>query len=396
MTVTDETGDATQKVDIVIIGGGIAGLWTLNILRDTGYDAILIDHAALGAGQTLASQGMIHGGMKYNLAGLTSSASETIKGMPARWRACLAGEGTLNLQGTKVLSDVYHMFTDGKLSNQVTAFFGAMAIEGNITSLAKTEFPAVFTNPAFKGSVYQLNDLVLDAASLIQRLAERQRGQIVTGVSNPKIDRAGERFSVRTDTHTLDAGFCILTAGSGNEDLANSLELPVAMQRRPLHQVVVKGDLPSLYAHAVSLSSADKPKLTITTHTTAKGNTVWYLGGALAEDGVELDTQTQIQKAQKMLRSLFPWLSFDECVFSTLRIDRAEPAQTEKSRPDTPFVKRFGNVMVCWPIKLTLTPMMGDMILKMIDAPTSASSRNTRMNRSFDFDISPSPWDQPR
>ena len=37
--------------DIVILGGGIAGLWLLNRLRNAGYAAVLLESTALGTGQ---------------------------------------------------------------------------------------------------------------------------------------------------------------------------------------------------------------------------------------------------------------------------------------------------------------------------------------------------------
>ena len=59
----------TVKVDTVIAGGGIAGLWLLNVLRSKGYSAVLLEAGSLGGAQTLSSQGIIHGGMKYALGG---------------------------------------------------------------------------------------------------------------------------------------------------------------------------------------------------------------------------------------------------------------------------------------------------------------------------------------
>lgn len=55
------------KLDALIIGGGVAGLWLLNRLRNEGYQALLLEQEALGTGQSIASQGMIHGGIKYAL-----------------------------------------------------------------------------------------------------------------------------------------------------------------------------------------------------------------------------------------------------------------------------------------------------------------------------------------
>ena len=66
-----------HSAQIAIIGGGISGLWLLNSLRNAGYDAVLFEKNALGSQQTFASQGMIHGGIKYALCLLyTSDAAD--------------------------------------------------------------------------------------------------------------------------------------------------------------------------------------------------------------------------------------------------------------------------------------------------------------------------------
>ena len=85
--------------DVAIIGGGIAGLWLLNRLVKAGYNAVLLEQTALGGDQTAASQGMIHGGIKYTLSGSITGASEAIADMPDHWRSCLAGEGDVDLRG---------------------------------------------------------------------------------------------------------------------------------------------------------------------------------------------------------------------------------------------------------------------------------------------------------
>ena len=83
----------TITCDVAIIGGGIAGLWLLNRLVNDGYNALLFEQTALGGEQTVASQGMIHGGIKYTLSGTLSGASEAIADMPAHWQACMEGKG---------------------------------------------------------------------------------------------------------------------------------------------------------------------------------------------------------------------------------------------------------------------------------------------------------------
>ena len=100
------------KTDITIIGGGITGLWLLSLLRSQGYEALLFEKSKLGSGQTLASQGMIHGGLKYNLDGVTGEASETIASMPGIWRQCLAGDGVVDLSNVACLAWQYYLFSE--------------------------------------------------------------------------------------------------------------------------------------------------------------------------------------------------------------------------------------------------------------------------------------------
>ena len=59
-----------MQLDVLVFGGGAAGLWCLHQLRRGGYHAILLESTALGSGQTIRAQGIIHGGGKYALRGV--------------------------------------------------------------------------------------------------------------------------------------------------------------------------------------------------------------------------------------------------------------------------------------------------------------------------------------
>ena len=73
---------AFMMVDVAIVGGGIAGLWTAWQLEQHGYTVALFEAQALGSGQTLAAQGIIHGGVKYSLAGQLSESTTELADMP--------------------------------------------------------------------------------------------------------------------------------------------------------------------------------------------------------------------------------------------------------------------------------------------------------------------------
>src|SRR5690625_4238839 len=89
------------ELDLVVVGGGVAGLWLINRLRSAGYDAVLLESRALGGEQSMASQGMIHGGIKYGLSGQLGAASQALAEMPERWRRCLSGNGEVDLRDRK-------------------------------------------------------------------------------------------------------------------------------------------------------------------------------------------------------------------------------------------------------------------------------------------------------
>lgn len=380
------------KADIAILGGGIAGLWLLNLLCDRGYNAVLIEKNTIGGHQTLASQGMIHGGIKYALGGLLSDASETIAAMPGRWQSCLDGNGTIDLRGVRTLSRDYFLFSDNRLSSRVTAFFGSKAVEGRVEPVDREDRPAVLRDHAFKGIVYRLQDVVLDTGALIDQLANRYSDRICIGKASLLSEDSLVTGLVTEAGEKISASLYILASGSGNGPMIDQLGLPVSQQLRPLNQVVVHGDLPELYAHAVSLRNGDKPRLTITSHKTSDSGLAWYLGGQLAETGVERSDETQIAKAKKELCDIFPWLDFSNCTFTTFRVDRAEPAQEDQQRPDAPYARRFSNTLVCWPTKLTLAPMLGDMVLQEIDFKGAA---NSKVAWQEPLHFGTPPWDLP-
>jgi len=367
------------RFDAVIIGGGVAGLWMLNRLNGAGYNAILFDQGALGEGQTIASQGMIHGGVKYTLAGALSGASEAIADMPDYWRRCLAGRGDVNLSQTQTLSDYFYMWSTDNALSKVTGFLASKTLRGRIDALRKEQHPALFANPAFKGKLYQLADSVIDTSSLLSNLLANQRERVFSiDWNNSEFIRTGNHISLNIRDQSMndiviEAGQFIFSAGKGNAALLQSIHaVTPEMQARPLQQVMVKHrhDYP-LYAHCIGADST--PRLTISSHRCQDGSLCWYLGGQLAEQGVKKTPAQLIQEAKTELSSLFPWLDWQTAQWATLVIDRAEARQKNLVRPDNAFMDRayaaqsatpLHNVLVAWPTKLTLAPHLGDEALR--------------------------------
>ncbi len=93
---------AAMQVDVLIFGGGAAGLWLLDELARRGDRVLLLEAARLGAGQTIASQGIIHGGLKYTLQGALTPSAVQIREMPGLWRDCLAGRRLPDLRNVRL------------------------------------------------------------------------------------------------------------------------------------------------------------------------------------------------------------------------------------------------------------------------------------------------------
>ena len=351
------------STDVLIVGGGVAGLWLNARLRRLGYSTLLVDKGVLGGGQSVKSQGIIHGGTKYALSGALTGASEAIADMPRRWREALSGSGELDLSGVRLLSDAHYLWSPGTLTGNLTSFFASKAVRSRVGQVKGGELPPALQDPRFKGKVYRLSELVLDVPSLIQRLADLSGSGLLKAERIEPLRENDELTGLVVDGRSIRAQRVVLTAGAGNAELLNALGLAQpAMQKRPLHMVVVKAPtLKPLYAHC--LGGGSKPRITVTSHPAADGEWVWYLGGDLAEaGGVARDEAAQVAAAKKELAELVPWIDLSAAKWATLRIDRAEPAQSALARPDNAFLAEQGRLLVGWPTKLALSPDFADRV----------------------------------
>lgn len=369
----------TLNTDIAIIGGGIAGLWLNAQLRQRGFNTLLIEQNSLGGGQSVKSQGIIHGGAKYALHGALTGSSEAIAEMPERWRKALNGEGEIDLRGVRLLSDAHYLWSPGSIAGNLTSFFASKAMRGRVDQVKGKALPEALQHKDFKGRVYRLSELVLDVPSLVSRMAELAGDSLLHAQTITPRYENDRLVGVQADDYSISAQRVVLCAGSGNEDLLLSFALQKpAQQLRPLHMVLAKGPaLLPLYAHC--LGGGSKPRVTVTTHPAADGEWVWYLGGNLAEaDGVARSETEQIQAAQDEIAQLLPWVSQEHTQWATLRVNRAEPVQSGLTRPDNAFVTEQGALVIGWPTKLALAPDFSDRVLKLFERdavqPSAAQS----------------------
>lgn len=357
--------------DALIIGGGVAGLWIANRLKNAGYDVALLESHALGSQQTLASQGMIHGGMKYTLSGMLNTASETLADMPRYWRQCLVGEGDVDLTNTRLMSDFFYLWSGNSLSDKLTSFFASKTLTGRIEPVKLERLPPLFRHSDFEGHLYRLEDIVIDTHSLVTNLEQQlQHRCFLWDWSKARWEKADDNAHIVLEldekTVHLHAQEIVLAAGAGNGEMLAKLGIDAPkMQLRPLRQVMAKHYYPyQFYGHCIGASS--QPRLTISTHKLESGESIWYFGGQLAEEGVGLAPEVLIARAQQELADVMPWVELKDAEWACVAIDRAEPAQPDNKRPDQAYlgqVDGLNNMSVAWPTKLTLTPNLGNQVL---------------------------------
>ncbi|HHC74988.1 MAG TPA: FAD-dependent oxidoreductase, partial [Thiothrix sp.] len=252
-------------LDALIIGGGIAGLWLLARLKAQGWRVILCENKALGYGQTIASQGIIHGGTKYALTGQASTAAQAIADMPKRWQQALQGQGAVDLSAVKWLTDHQLLWTSATVSAKITGFFASKLMQSRMQSLPTEAYPNFFQHKAFQGHLYQLAEPVLDIPSLLQYFQQQFSENLIHSQAitlQATAYHAAPAPAYQAVIHSGDQCFTVqpsrifATAGEGNQALlaqlndlsSHNLDFltktannPPLMQRRPLQMLMAKG-----------------------------------------------------------------------------------------------------------------------------------------------------------
>src|SRR5690606_35546322 len=94
------------------------------------------------------------------------------------WRDCLKGEGEINLSSVPVLSDKTYMWSEGSLLSRITSFFASRVLRSRVSALGGKDRPTAFQDESFDGSIYELDECVLNVPALVRALAAPHAGRI--------------------------------------------------------------------------------------------------------------------------------------------------------------------------------------------------------------------------
>lgn len=364
------------ELDVLIFGGGIAGLWVLDEVHRRGYSAVLLECDALGAGQTIASQGILHGGLKYSLGGLIDPSSKAVADMPARWTLSLRGESEPDLRGVCVLSPCCYLWRTESLTSRIGLFAARAVIRTELAKVAMADRPVALRG--CPGEVLRVEEPVLDCSSLMKAFARVHASRLILydpdriGFEKTRSPiMVGARLQGQAGGVEFQAATVVFCAGEGNAGLRLKAGLENgAMQTRPLHMVMVQGLLPPLFGHCVD---GNKTRATITTAQDSTGQNIWVVGGEIAEKGVERDELQQISSARLELRQVLPGVDFSNTQWATYRINRAEGRTPGNRRPEGVVWRKENGVVTAWPTKLVLAPQLACEIADSLPPPKFAS-----------------------
>lgn len=386
-------------VDVIVIGGGVAALWTANALKASGRSVLVLTNTPLGEGQSLAAQGVIHGGLKYAVGGKLTDSSEALAGMPSRWLAAIEGKGDVDLSGAKVISDHQLMWSLPNVVSQVVGFFGSKALRGRANSLHRNDYPEVFDTNEYRGKIFRIEEPVIDPVSVMSALGRGVANESyqVDWNSNAKweIDRGNVTGILLRQKNAksirIKATRYLLAGGAGNGPILEKVGISSPKQQlRPLHQLIIrKVGLPDFFS--VCVGTGPKPPLVTTTHQDSQGRTVWYVGGDIAEQqGVERSESEQIEAGKTLFAQLLPWVDLTGAEWFTWRGNRAEPETGTGDRPAGAYCETVGNLLVAWPTKLALAPNLADQVCETVGAGCHNEAPPLLLDRP---QLGTPPWD---
>ena len=348
-------------LDILIIGGGIQGLWTFNNLTELGYRVALITDSPLGNGQTLDSQVYKHTGHFYN----NIEMAQRLKEFSQEWQDFIKASNLVKAQKQAFLG------FNRKVAVKWTQMWDQAGLE--YSGIDPQEIPQAFKEGELKqGCFFHTGETCLHGQELIKNLAEPVKDLIFQG----QITGFQSNHGLVTEVQATIAGkaitflpkYIVLTAGRGNQHLLNQItkddvvlhqKTKDIQQLRRCQVLVLKGEkLPSTSClfPGLQLFSGCRE---------VNGEIIWLVTYGF-DDPIELDINSKIpvdkkrlQLCIKQLQKVMPKIMEMDLDWALYPAVKAESkALGSGLRPNGDFVDNCGlqNVTVCYPTKLSLAP----------------------------------------
>jgi glycine/D-amino acid oxidase-like deaminating enzyme len=408
-----QSSTARIEVDVVVIGGGIQGLWLLGDLLKAGYNAILLERMQPGFGQTGHShvflhQGHIYAGMLRETEADTIARIEYVQNANKKWQDALQSGRLKGLQ--PITSTFYMAFSDPENGEKV---YNRCRV-GSLTCkpIEKEDIPADF-GPTTE-QLYEAEGMCLDSHLLLTQLL--QSGNLTDRVGlcevasvqpawSGRFKLLGKRELKSKDQIEIDTGAVVLSAGSGNEYMqglfglngsANGSKQQTVKTFMLVIREINKPLPPTTGMHV------DFDGLFVVSRKDPAGKTVWLVGDKQRElvrvpgDIVSFDQIRWFRNARMSLDKLYPKLmkSPQDYEWGIYEAAKAEPwTQLGSSRagkfPGSFHFKRVPGlpIWLAWPTLLTFAPLVAELIANDLGNVVTAKSVNTDWSEWHKFRV---------
>lgn len=362
------------RVDTLVFGGGVAGLWTLHRLLEQGVDAWLVETGGLGGMQSMQAQGIVHGGGKYALRRVGDvEAIRQIREMPRRWREHRAGTRAPSLAGATVNSEECWLWLprgSWRARVESLALIPLLRTGGVLAAAPRTRPRETWPLPlqAHAHRAYSMDEPVFDPTSVIESLVAPVADRLVKVARPASIERDDGGFLVRFEDGRSAVARCLVAcAGEGNAQiLERGGHDPSRMQRRALRMGLVRGALPPLHGHCVL---GGRTRMSITSIDLDSGQRVWQLGGELAERWASTDGEDFFPALLEEIDRVLPGLDLSGTEVADYAAVRAEAANDEIRRPSGVQVSEIEpGFVLAWPTKLAMAPLLAEEVVELVAA----------------------------
>ncbi len=368
------------ETDVLILGGGITGLWLLNDVVNRGLGAILLEKNELGGAQTCHSHVYVHQGHLYHEASLAT----VVKKVAEQWATMVCRN---NLQPIETAS--HFGFTSPADAQQRADLWGRDDLQLPSQQLPRKAFPKALAGGAVR-IVYESPEFCLDGEVLMRHLGSRVEQHIgaiadVTGFESRSKRIEAVRVALRSGASArIVPKVVVLCAGAENQVLlllasggsrGHLTSVQDQQQIRKAHMLVVRGaekDLPPLTGVFPNIGGLFLVSRRL------DGETVWLVSDdrsptlGFVEDWMRFDTRWWFPRIWSSLGRLAPrFFGHPECLqWGIYDAPKAEGRATGSIPHEEKILKfAWDNLWAVWPTKLTLAPQVSS---KLVDEMRSA------------------------
>lgn len=347
------------EVDVLVAGGGVAGVLTAAQLTTMGFRCLLVEPRAIAAEQSGHSHGYLHKGYIYYRA--ERNLVRNLMNSRQIWDRYLSGSERVAADSDLSLVG----FENDNVARLATGVWDGAGL--SVNELGSEQWPN-FLNDSPLTRIYSTNEPSFDFTSVLSRIATNANGLTVIrgrvtrfGFSRKKCTSVECEIGGRV--RKIRARYLVLACGGGNAKIILNTfgYFQAAPSTRTSFMLVVRGKpLPQL---SLILPENQFYGLFMVSRKIA-GDGVWLASNYLSYSGHctsrSVAARTWSIATLRTLDSLFPKLLRRGIRLGLYAAPKAELRRDPERLPEDKVVEHYGmtNVAAVWPTKLTLAPLI--------------------------------------